>query len=151
MAKETVVEERIYTIPIRRSWIKAPAGKRNKRALNSIRLFLSRHMKANEVWISPKVNESIWKGVSGSIKVKVRNAEGVLKAYLHDEVIERPKAIEEKKQEKQAGSVKPEGAAEAKKEIEKAETKDIVKSEEIKSETKTNEKIEAKEGSKGVV
>ncbi|MEE8631679.1 MAG: 50S ribosomal protein L31e [Candidatus Bathyarchaeia archaeon] len=68
--EERFVEERIYTIPLSRAWIKPP----NKRAPGAIRIleaFIQRHMKVGEgpeieeeeggrIIISNEVNEKIW-------------------------------------------------------------------------------------------
>jgi large subunit ribosomal protein L31e len=71
--EERFVEERIYTIPLRRAWI-VPAKKRAPRAIRIIRAFVQRHMKLGEtaleaesegieggrIIISNEVNEEIW-------------------------------------------------------------------------------------------
>jgi large subunit ribosomal protein L31e len=55
-----VVEEKIYTIPLRHVWVVTPRGKRAPRALRDVRDFVSRHMKAEEVAMSNEVNSAIW-------------------------------------------------------------------------------------------
>ena len=55
-----VVEEKIYTIPLRHVWVVTPRGKRAPRAVRDVRSYVSRHMKAEEVSISNEVNEAIW-------------------------------------------------------------------------------------------
>jgi large subunit ribosomal protein L31e len=71
--EEEFVEERIYTIPLRRAWI-APPKKRAPRAIRIIKAFVQRHMKIGEaaieaegeeeeggrIIISNEVNEKIW-------------------------------------------------------------------------------------------
>lgn len=71
--EERFVEERIYTIPLRRAWI-MPARKRAPRAVRIIKAFIQRHMKVGEtaieaegeeaeggrIIISNEVNEEIW-------------------------------------------------------------------------------------------
>ncbi|MEM4297743.1 MAG: 50S ribosomal protein L31e, partial [Nitrososphaerota archaeon] len=52
--------ERIYTIPLGRAWI-APRHRRTKRAVELIKKFAIRHMKASEVIISPELNEELWR------------------------------------------------------------------------------------------
>ena len=54
-----VVEERIYTIPLRKVW-GPPRGKRTPRAARLLRAFVKRHMKAENVEISNEVNEELW-------------------------------------------------------------------------------------------
>ncbi|MGD0549848.1 MAG: 50S ribosomal protein L31e [Candidatus Bathyarchaeia archaeon] len=54
-----VVEERTYTIPLRKVW-GPPRGKRTPRAARLLRAFVKRHMKAENVEISNEVNEELW-------------------------------------------------------------------------------------------
>ena len=58
--EEGVVEERFYTIPLRRAWI-APVKKRSPRAIKIIRQFMTRHMKPDAIVINNDVNEEIWR------------------------------------------------------------------------------------------
>jgi|YelNatPaOPRAMG01_1025707.scaffolds.fasta_scaffold191903_1 large subunit ribosomal protein L31e len=61
--KEEIILEREYTIPLRDVW-KAQKKKRAEKAIRIIKNFAKRHMKAEEVKISEKVNELIWsKGI----------------------------------------------------------------------------------------
>ncbi len=55
-----VVEEKIYTIPLRHVWVVTPRGKRAPRAVRDVRNFVSRHMKAEEVSMSNEVNSALW-------------------------------------------------------------------------------------------
>ena len=55
-----VVEEKIYTIPLRHVWVVTPRGRREPRAVRDVRDFVSRHMKAEEVAMSNEVNSAIW-------------------------------------------------------------------------------------------
>jgi large subunit ribosomal protein L31e len=55
-----VVEERIYTIPLRHVWTVTPRGRRAPRAVRDVRDFVSRHMKAEEVSISNEINSALW-------------------------------------------------------------------------------------------
>ena len=55
-----VVEEKIYTIPLRHVWVVTPRGRRAPRAVRDVRDFVARHMKAEEVAISNEINSAIW-------------------------------------------------------------------------------------------
>jgi large subunit ribosomal protein L31e len=55
-----VVEEKIYTIPLRHVWTVTPRGRRAPRAVRDVRDFVSRHMKAEEVSISNEINSALW-------------------------------------------------------------------------------------------
>lgn len=68
--EERFVEERIYTIPLSRAWIKPPK-KRAPGAIRILEAFIQRHMKVGEgpeieeeeggrIIISNEVNEKIW-------------------------------------------------------------------------------------------
>jgi large subunit ribosomal protein L31e len=93
MAKEKAVEsvERVYTIPLRRGWSKAPANIRTNRAVNDIKRFLSKHVKVDDVKVSPRLNGLLWKRGSSrppaSVKVKVSVEEETVTARLPDEVV----------------------------------------------------------------
>lgn len=69
-----VVEERIYTIPLRHVHVVTPRGRRAPRSVRDVRAYIARHMRSEEVSISNEVNELLW---SRSInkpprKIKVR-------------------------------------------------------------------------------
>jgi len=68
-----VVEERIYTIPLRKVW-GPPRGKRTPRAMRLLRAFVKRHMKAENVEISNEVNEELCaRGIRKPLReIKVR-------------------------------------------------------------------------------
>lgn len=70
--EEEFVEERIYTIPLRRAWT-MPHNKRAPKAMRIIKAFIQRHMKVGEavieeeegeeagrIIISNEVNEKVW-------------------------------------------------------------------------------------------
>ncbi len=96
--EEEIVEERIYTIPLRRAWI-APRKKRTPRAVRIVRSFIQRHMKIETVpkgeeeeeegrlVISNEVNEKLWShGIEKpprNIRIRaVKDKEGVVTLYL---------------------------------------------------------------------
>lgn len=55
-----VVEEKVYTIPLRHVWVVTPRGKRAPRAVRDVRDYVARHMKADEVAVSNEINSEIW-------------------------------------------------------------------------------------------
>ena len=55
-----VVEEKVYTIPLRHAWVVTPRGKRAPRAVRDVRNYVARHMKSDEVAISNEINSQIW-------------------------------------------------------------------------------------------
>jgi len=56
-----MVLERTYTINLRRAILRVPKYKRAKKAINYIKEFISKHMKAKEVKIGQYLNYEIWK------------------------------------------------------------------------------------------
>jgi len=95
--EEEIVEERIYTIPLRRAWI-GPRKKRTPRAMRIVKSFVQRHMKVEtevkgeeeeegRLVISNEVNERLWsRGIEKpprNIRVRaVKDKEGVVTLYL---------------------------------------------------------------------
>jgi large subunit ribosomal protein L31e len=94
--EEEIVEERFYTIPLRKAWI-SQRKKRAPRAIRIIKSFVERHMKirtevegeeeAEILVISNEVNEKIWsRGIEKpprKIRVRaVKDKEGVITVHL---------------------------------------------------------------------
>jgi large subunit ribosomal protein L31e len=55
-----VVEEKVYTIPLRHVWVVTPRGRRAPRAVRDVRDYVARHMKSDEVAVSNEINSQIW-------------------------------------------------------------------------------------------
>jgi len=53
------VEERVYTVPLKKAW-RTPRPLRTPRAIRVLKEFVIRHMKAEEVKLSQEVNNFIW-------------------------------------------------------------------------------------------
>lgn len=105
--------ERIYTVPLRAEWLKGSSLKRAGRSTDTVRKFLSRHMKAGTVKISGKLNARLWarglKKPPASIRLKARmDKDGVVTAMLPEEIIvkEEEKGKMEKLKEKLSGTSK---------------------------------------------
>jgi large subunit ribosomal protein L31e len=98
--EEDIVEERFYTIPLRKVWI-SPRKKRAPKAARVVRRFVVKHMKlqtetepevdleeeAERLVIDNEVNEKLWsRGIEKpprKIKVRVvKNTEGVVTVLL---------------------------------------------------------------------
>ncbi|HEX59301.1 MAG TPA: 50S ribosomal protein L31e [Methanomicrobia archaeon] len=79
-------EERIYTIPLRREFLKAPRWRRSEKAVKAVKEFLKKHTKAEDVLIDSSVNEKIWERGAQKpphkIRVKVKLEDGVAKVTL---------------------------------------------------------------------
>jgi len=96
--EEEIVEEKFYTIPLRRAWI-SPRKKRAPRAMRILKSFVRKHMKlrtevaeegeeeAERLVVSNEVNEKIWgRGIEKpppKIRIRaVKDKEGVVTIYL---------------------------------------------------------------------
>lgn len=95
--EEEIVEERTYTIPLRKAWI-MPPNKRAPRAIRIIKGFITKHMKLEtqvaeeeetpkKLVITDEVNRKVWsKGIEKPPrKIRVRAAkdkEGNITVYL---------------------------------------------------------------------
>lgn len=94
--------ERTYTIPLRKGWLKASRYRRAKKAVNTLKEFLVKHMKSEDVRLMPELNLEIWKhgmkNPPSRVKVNVsKDDKGVVRAQLFGEQM-----VEEKKEEKKS-------------------------------------------------
>jgi large subunit ribosomal protein L31e len=147
MAKNKL--ERVYTIPLRRGFIKVPKYYRAKRAINQIRKYVEKHMKSEDVRIGSVLNEFVWsKGITnppGKVNVKVVAHEDFVSVELegHDYVIQK---VQTEKTDKPT-SFKDKLAAKLQKgdAPEKADEKEAEKSEaDVKSDVKKESDVKAK-------
>ena len=84
--EENIVEERVYTIPLRKAWI-APIKRRVPRGVRMVRAFVRKHMKVDDPIITPEVNEYLWqRGIEGlprRVRVRItRDEDGVVTVHL---------------------------------------------------------------------
>jgi large subunit ribosomal protein L31e len=84
---EKMPEERIYVIPLRAATQKAKRKKRTPRAVKTVREFLKRHMKSENVKIGEDLNRKLWeRGIERTlprIRVKaVKQDDGSVEASL---------------------------------------------------------------------
>ncbi|RDE12350.1 MAG: hypothetical protein C4K49_10260 [Candidatus Thorarchaeota archaeon] len=85
--EEEIVDERIYTVPLRRVFWTGNRRKRANRAVRTLREFVSRHMKPEQLLIQPEVNERLWAhGIQNPPrKLRIRatkNSENLVRVYL---------------------------------------------------------------------
>jgi large subunit ribosomal protein L31e len=134
--------ERSYNIPLRKSYRETAKHKKTPRAIRTIRAFLQKHMKSDDIKLGMHLNEHLWKhGIKNPphhVKVHAVKQEDVVKAELEgfefkeaikSEKKKEPKTMKEKL-EKKLG-VEP--AKEEKKEEIKPAAEDA-KKEEVKAE-----------------
>jgi large subunit ribosomal protein L31e len=150
--KPKVTIERVYNIPLRKEFQKAPKYKRAKKAANALRSFLVKHMKSENVKIGKYLNLELWKhGIKNPphhVKVNaVKYDDGKVVA----ELVGAP--VEEKKQEKKESAKKPkeelkEGEEKIKKDLNKLKEKTDKIKEEKTSTKKESAEPEKKEAEK---
>src|SRR3989338_8090895 len=92
--------ERVYNVPLRDEFIKAPRYRRAKKAVNALRRFLAKHMKSEEIKLGKYLNKKIWeRGIKNPphhVKINVmKDEEGIVTAELVGAPVDKP--AEEKK------------------------------------------------------
>jgi len=130
--------ERLYTIPLRKEFSKAPNYKRTSRAIKAIRQFIQKHMKCENVKIGKYLNLEMWKhgrknppprikvkAVKETIKEKDKEIEYVIVELPHIN-IEKPK---KEKKEKKKEEPKQEQIADEHKVEEEKEKEEVLKKE----------------------
>jgi large subunit ribosomal protein L31e len=85
--EEEIIDERIYTVPLRKAYWTGSRLRRANRAVRILREFVERHMKPEEILIQPEVNEQIWaRGMQKPPRrVRIRatkNADNLVRVYL---------------------------------------------------------------------
>ena len=107
MAKKEIIPslERIFTIPLRREYQKAPNWQRTEKAVIAVKDFLQKHMKSDQIKIGTSVNELLWKhGIKNPphhVKVvATKDKDGVVKAELFGQPEGNPKKEKKVKEAK---------------------------------------------------
>ncbi|MGV8086415.1 MAG: 50S ribosomal protein L31e [Candidatus Woesearchaeota archaeon] len=123
--------ERVYTIPLRKGFHETAEYKKTKKAVSTLMIFLSRHMKQpdmDKVYIGANLNKELWKhGIKNPpAKVKVvviKEDNGDVKAELYGTKYDhKKKAEKEDKADTKKDSKLEEKAKESKKKSTTAET-----------------------------
>ena len=137
------MEERIYTIPLRREFMKAPSYRKTKRALKAIKEFLIRHMKAEEVKIGRYLNLELWKHgrKNPPPRIKIKAIKDIIKIKDKDvivvkaELINAPVEVVKQEEKKSKGKVEIK-ETELEKKVEKLdeEKKEVLEHAELKKE-----------------
>ncbi len=85
--EEEIIDERIYTVPLRKAYWTGSRLRRSNKAIRVLRKFVERHMKPEEILIQPEVNERIWsRGIQKPPRrVRIRatkNSDNLVRVYL---------------------------------------------------------------------
>lgn len=124
-----IVLERTYNVPLRKGYLKAPNWKRTNKAVNTLKEFLVRHMKSENVKIGKEINDKLWlhgiKNPPHHVKITVtKDEKGVVRAELFGaKKEEAAKAKNKKKVAAKKAPVKKEEASVKKAEVVKEEKK----------------------------
>lgn len=119
-----MAEEKLFTIPLRREWLRVPRWRRSKRAVDAVRAFVERFAKAKEVKIGRWLNLELWatgaKSPPSRVLVKITKDKDIAKVELAKLP---PKAAREaeKLKSKESKRKKLEASKAAKEEKEKKE------------------------------
>ena len=132
--------ERIYNIPLRKEFQKAPRYKKSGKAMRAIKEFILKHTKVKDIRVGKYLNELVWKNGPKNpphkVNVKVTVEDKVAKVELVDAPVEEVKEETKKpaKKEKIEKEVKEEIKEELQKEGMKKEVAEKV-AEEVKEES----------------
>lgn len=85
--EEEIIDERIYTVPLRKAYWTGSRLKRANRSVRILREFVERHMKPEELLIQPEVNEMLWaRGIQKPprrLRIRAtKNADNLVRVYL---------------------------------------------------------------------
>lgn len=135
-----MAEEKTFNVPLRKGFIQYPKHKRAKRAIATLKKFLEKHMKTEQVKLGPMLNKKLWeRGIRNPphhVKVTVFRDEEEVKAELFGHKFPEKKEKKEKK-EGLAGKI-------AEKLTTKEKPEEQPKTEEIVIEEKPETKVETK-------
>jgi large subunit ribosomal protein L31e len=146
--EKKIVLERVYNVPLRKKYQRAPRWKKTNRAVSALREFVKKHMKATEIKIGKHINKDMWKnGIRNPphhVKVNcVKDEDGLVKVEMVGAPVEKPKEAPKKAKAEETTEIKVKDAlgdekledviapkeekAEKAKEIEKEEIKELKK------------------------
>ncbi|NIA04253.1 MAG: hypothetical protein GWP09_02780 [Nitrospiraceae bacterium] len=138
--KSEVVRE--YNVPLRKDFLKAPMYRRAKRAVSSLRQFIVKHMKNENVVISNDINMFIWqRGIKHPphhVPIKVTVKEGKVYAELNVAKSKREgkKVVKSNQKYKE---IKEREEQKVKEELEKKEKEEKESKESLETLTEENE------------
>jgi len=85
--EEEIIDERIYTVPLRMAYWTGSRPHRANRTVRILKQFIERHMKPEELLIQPEVNDKIWaRGIQKPprrLRIRAtKNADNLVRVYL---------------------------------------------------------------------
>src|SRR3989344_6311905 len=97
-----MADEKIFTIPLRREFVKKPKYKRTKKAITLIKEFIAKHMKNNDVRVSLELNNYIWGQGNRNPPPKIKVKSKIIDEKAYVQLIDKsfPEKKEDTKKEK---------------------------------------------------
>jgi len=130
------MKERIYTINLKREFLKGARWKKSQKASYAVRAFLKKHMKTDEdkIKIGSSITEKIWEHGNqkppAKIRIKViQTDEGIVKAEMFGAIFPEELTQEKEKKKEKKEEPKEEKPTEKPEEEKKQETKEKPKEE----------------------
>ena len=85
--EEEIIDERIYTVPLRMAYWTGSRPHRANRTVRILKQFIERHMKPEGLLIQPEVNDKIWaRGIQKPprrLRIRAtKNADNLVRVYL---------------------------------------------------------------------
>ncbi|MBU2639720.1 MAG: 60S ribosomal protein L31 [Nanoarchaeota archaeon] len=152
-----MVEEKIYTVPLRKGFLKVPRYDRSRKAKDVLKEFLKKHLK-KDVKIGKYLNLEIWKqgrqNPPSRVKIRIEESKDKIIAELinapREKLKEEKKEIKKKKSEV-AEKQEEEKKEETKKAIENVPEGEIKKVDSEKREAEPVEKEHAHRKGEGII
>jgi len=129
-----IVLERVYNVPLRKGYLKAPEYRRTQKASRVFRAFVIKHMKSDNVSIGKELNDFLWKhGIRNPphhIKINaIKYDSGLVKVNLFgakiEEKEETKKKVKKEVTEKIEKKIEEEQEEKTTREEEKEELKEL--------------------------
>jgi len=100
--EKKIVLERVYNVPLRKRYQRAPRWKRTNRAVSALREFVKKHMKSDNIRIGKYINNDMWvNGIRNPphhVKVNcTKDEDGLVKVEMVGAPEEKPKEPPKKK------------------------------------------------------
>jgi len=123
-SESKIVLEREYNVPLRRKYLLVPKYKRTNKAVKTIREFIAKHMKSDDIKLGGYLNDMMWKHGAKNpphhvAVIAKKDDQGVVLVEMKGAPVKKKK--EEPKKEDKKPEAKKEPAKETKPEVKDAE------------------------------
>ena len=143
--------ERNYIIPLKKEMLKVPTYRRAKKAINTIRSFLKKHMKVEDIRLGNYLNEEVHsrgrKHPPSKVSIRVTKFEEKDKVYVKADSINAPKEeikVEKKKSLAERLTGKDTEIKEQETKVEKEKVKESAEKKEVLEHEKVEHKTRGK-------